>query len=89
MKQTPAHVPTIPVNFGANPALHHVVDDPNTISLDCANRLIQVITTKCGPNSVNCAWALPHLDKTLQNLMDQTKHNIFSFFWQQHNHPEY
>jgi hypothetical protein len=27
--------------------VHHVVDDPNTIPLDLATRLIQVITTKC------------------------------------------
>jgi hypothetical protein len=73
----------------SNP-VHHVVDDPNTIPLDLATRLIQVITTKRGSDSVYRAWALPHLENALHHPTDQmTPHNRFSFFWQQHNHPEY
>ena len=72
----------------SNP-VHHIVDDPNTIPLDVATRLIQVITTKCGSDSVYHAWALPHLENALHSPTDQTTHNHFSFFWQQHNHPEY
>jgi hypothetical protein len=69
--------------------VYHVIDDPNTIPLDLATRLIQVITTKCGSDSIYRAWALPHLEHELQKPMDQTEHNHSSFFWQQHNHPEY
>ena len=72
----------------SNP-VHHVVDDPNTIPLDLATRLIQVITTKRGSDSVYRAWALPHLENALHHPTDQMTHNRFSFFWQQHNHPEY
>jgi hypothetical protein len=72
----------------SNP-VHHVVDDPHTVRLDLAIRLVQVITTKRGSNSVYHAWALPHLQHTLQKPADQTTHYRFSFFWQQHNHPEY
>ncbi|KAI2491544.1 hypothetical protein MHU86_23021 [Fragilaria crotonensis] len=49
----------------------------------------QVITTKRGSDNVYRAWALPHLQDALQKPADQIKHNRFSFFWQQHNHPEY
>ena len=35
------------------------------------------------------AWALPHLKDALQKPTVQISHNRFSFFWQQHNHPEY
>ncbi|KAI2510028.1 hypothetical protein MHU86_4322 [Fragilaria crotonensis] len=52
-------------------------------------QLIQVITTKRGSDNVYRAWALPHLQDALQKPADQIKHNRFSFFWQQHNHPEY
>jgi hypothetical protein len=73
----------------SNP-VYHVVDDPNTIPLDLATRLIQVITTsKHGSDSVYRAWALPHLENALHSPTDQTTHNRFSLFWQQHNHPEY
>ena len=72
----------------SNP-IHHVIDDPNTIPLDIAIRLIQVITTKRGSDSVYRAWALPHLKDALQKPTVQISHNCFSFFWQQHNHPEY
>ncbi|KAI2511802.1 hypothetical protein MHU86_2534 [Fragilaria crotonensis] len=72
----------------SNP-VHHVVDDPHTVPLDLAIRLIQVITTKRGSDNVYRAWALPHLQDALQKPADQIKHNRFSFFWQQHNHPEY
>ena len=30
-----------------------------------------------------------HLENALRKPTDQTTHNRFSFFWQQHNHPEY
>jgi hypothetical protein len=69
--------------------VQHVVDDPYTILLDLATRLIQVITTRRGSDSVYRAWALPYLDNALQKPTNQTTHNRFSFFWQQHNHPEY
>jgi hypothetical protein len=72
----------------SNP-VHHVVNDPNTISLDLATRLIPVITTKRGSDSVYSAWALPHLENSLNHPSDQMTQNCFSFFWQQHNHPEY
>ncbi len=72
----------------SNP-VHHVVDDPTTIPLAIATRLIQVITTKRGSNSVYRAWALPHLENALINPTNQTKHNRFSHFWKQHRHPEY
>ena len=51
----------------SNP-VHHVVDDPYTIPLvDLTIRLIQVITTKCGSDSVYCACALPHLENALHH----------------------
>ena len=62
----------------SNP-VHHVVDDPYTIILDLATRLIQVITTKHGSNSVYRAWALPHLENALHNPTHQMTHNHFSF----------
>ena len=58
----------------SNP-VHHVVDDPNTIPLDLATGLIQVITTKRGSDSVYCAWALPHLENSLHHPTDQMTHN--------------
>ena len=70
----------------SNP-VHHVVDDPSTIPLCFATRLIQVITTKHGSDCVYHAWALPHLENSLHNSTDQMTHNHFSFFWQKHNHP--
>jgi hypothetical protein len=39
--------------------------------------------------SVYRAWALPHLENALHHPTDQMTHNRFSFFWPQHNHPEY
>jgi hypothetical protein len=69
--------------------VHQVVDDPNTIPLDLATSCIHVITTKCGSDSAYCAWVLPYLDNALHNPTDQMTHNHFSFFWQEHNHPEY
>jgi hypothetical protein len=63
----------------SNP-VHHVVDDPNTIPLDLATRLIQVITTRRGSDSVYCAWALPaHLESALHHTTDQMTHNRFHF----------
>jgi hypothetical protein len=60
--------------------VHHIVDDPNTIPLDLATRLIQVITTKRGSDSVYRAWALPaHLENALHHSSDQMTHNRFSF----------
>jgi hypothetical protein len=47
------------------------------------------INTKHGSDSVYRACALPHLKNALHNPTDQMTHNHFSFFWQQHNHPEY
>jgi hypothetical protein len=53
-------------------------------------RLIQVITTRHGSDSIHCAWALvQHLENALHSPTNQMTHNHFSFFWQQHNHPEY
>jgi hypothetical protein len=62
----------------SNP-VYHVVDDPNTIPLDLATRLIQVITTKRGSDSVYRAWALPHLENALHHPTDQMTHNRFHF----------
>jgi hypothetical protein len=62
----------------SNP-VHHIVDDPNTIPLDLATRLIQVITTKHGSDSVYRAWAIPHLENTLHYKTDQMTHNFFIF----------
>jgi hypothetical protein len=73
----------------SNTVHNHVVDDPNTIPLDLTTRLIQVVTTKRGSDSVYRAWALPHLENALHHPSDQVTHNRFSFFIQQHNHPEY
>ena len=102
--KTQANIPLNP-HYEANPCLvcpynpsqlwrqsspdNHAVDDPNTVTLDLATRLLQIITTKCRSGCVYCAWAFPHLENALQKPMDQTKHNCFSYFWQQHNHPEY
>jgi hypothetical protein len=72
----------------SNPICHIIVDDPYSIPLDLASRLIQVITTKHGSDSIDCAWALPHLENALCNPANQMTHNCFSFFRQQHNHPE-
>jgi hypothetical protein len=63
----------------SNP-VHHIVDDPNTIPLDLATRLIQVITTKRRSDSVYRVWALPHLENALHHPTDQMTHNRFSFF---------
>jgi hypothetical protein len=70
----------------SNP-VHHIVDDPNTIPLDLAARLIHIITTKGGSDSVDHAWALLHLENALHNPANQMTHHFFSFFWQQHNQP--
>jgi hypothetical protein len=65
----------------SNP-VHHVVDHPYTIPLDLATRLIQVITTKCNANSVNRAWALPHIENggsgTLTHVSVFFMHNFIS-----------
>ena len=69
--------------------VYHVTDDPKTIPLSLAIRLIQVITTRRGSTEVYRAWALPHLENALCNPSLQITHNPFSYHWQQHNHPEY
>ncbi|KAI2512616.1 hypothetical protein MHU86_1835 [Fragilaria crotonensis] len=69
--------------------VYHVIDDPKTIPLSLATRLIQVITTKRGSTDVYGSWALPHLENALSNPLSQITHNPFSYYWQQHNHPEY
>ncbi|KAI2508425.1 hypothetical protein MHU86_5952 [Fragilaria crotonensis] len=69
--------------------VYHVIDDPKTIPLSLATRLIQVITTKRGSTNVYGSWALPHLENALSNPLSQITHNPFSYYWQQHNHPEY
>ncbi|KAI2508041.1 hypothetical protein MHU86_6333 [Fragilaria crotonensis] len=68
--------------------VYHVIDDPKTIPLSLATRLIQVITTK---RIHRCLWilGLPHLENALSNPLSQITHNPFSYYWQQHNHPEY
>ncbi len=80
MKQINGHVLTIPANSGTNLTLpvYHVVDNPNTIPLDLATRLIQIITTKRGSNSVYSDWALQHLENALHSPTDQVTHNHFS-----------
>jgi hypothetical protein len=62
----------------SNP-VHHIVDDPNTIPLDLATRLIHIITTKGGSDSVDHAWALLHLENALHNPANQMTHNFFHF----------
>ncbi len=91
--RTQAYIPMNP-HYEANPCIcpnnpsqlwrhsspEHHVDDPNTIPLDLATRLIQVITTKRRSDIVYCASALPHLENALQKPMDETKHNHFFIF---------
>jgi hypothetical protein len=71
-----------------NPVFH-VVDDPKTVPLSLAIRLIQVITTKRGASDVYRSWALPHLENALTSPINEITYNRFSYSWQQQNHPEY
>ena len=72
-----------------NSPVHHVIDDPTTIPFALAVRLHKVITAKRGDTDVYLSWALPHLEHALVHPDNQLTHNRYSYFWHQHNHPEY
>ncbi|KAI2494548.1 hypothetical protein MHU86_19963 [Fragilaria crotonensis] len=55
--------------------VYHVIDDPKTIPLSLATRLIQVITTKRGSTDVYGSWALPHLENALSNPLSRYSDN--------------